>query len=283
MVLEALISPVTAEKHPWELFFIGILYSTIALFISVHIFESMAGLIAVFLTVMACIPLMYSTIVHEEAKDMLPLPERSLLLEHSKAILFLIFLFMGVVAGMTAWYVFLPEAKATALFSIQVDTIRNINSNSIVGAIPTTALLHKIFFNNVKVMVFCILFAFFYGAGSIFILMWNASVISVAVGTFIRNHLAEYAQAVGLPNVAVYFKAVSLSLLRYFIHGIPEIAAYFIAGLAGGIIGVAVIKHDIRSETFEKIMLDVSDLLLIAVAVLFVAGLIEVYVTPVMF
>ena len=283
MVLESLTNPVMAEKHPWEMFFIGILYSTVAVFISIHIFESMAGLISVFLTVMAAIPLMYSTMVHEESKDLLPLSEQSLLKEHSKAIVFLLFLFLGVVLSMTMWYTFLPEDRATSLFSIQIDTIRNINSNSIVGALSSTTLLHKIFFNNVKVMIFCVLFAFFYGAGAIFILMWNASVISVAMGSFVRNHLAEFTQLVGFSKAAAYFQAFSFSTLRYFIHGIPEITAYFVAGLAGGIIGIAVIKHDFKSEYFEKILLDVSDLLLISVVILFIAGLIEVYVTPMLF
>ncbi|MBI2147462.1 stage II sporulation protein M [Candidatus Woesearchaeota archaeon] len=283
MVLEALVNPAEAEKHPWEMFFIGILYATVAVFISIHIFESMAGLISVFLTVMACIPLLYATIVQQEEKDLEPLSEQSLLKEHSKAIMFLIFLFLGVVVSLSAWFTFLPEEKATTLFAIQVDTIKNINSNSIAGAIPAVDLFHKIFLNNVKVMIFCILFAFFYGAGAMFILIWNASVIAVAIGSFVRSHLAAALQLAGFPSAAAYFHAFGLALARYFIHGIPEIAAYFIAGLAGGIIGVAVVRHDFRSARFEKILVDTSDLLLISLGILFIAGLLEVYVTPVFF
>ena len=37
--------------------------------------------------------------------------------------------------------------------------------------------------------MFCLLFAVFYGFGSIFILTWNASVIGTAMGTFAENEL----------------------------------------------------------------------------------------------
>ena len=69
MVLESLISPIKAEKKPWELFFFGFLFSSVAIFISIQIFRSQVGIISVFLTVLACVPLMYSTIKLEEEKE----------------------------------------------------------------------------------------------------------------------------------------------------------------------------------------------------------------------
>jgi len=77
-----------------------------------------------------------------------------------------------------------------------------------------------------------------------------------------------------------YFYVIGFSILRYAIHGVPEILAYIIAGLAGGIISVAVIRHDFGTKNFERIILDASDLILIAVFVLFIAAGLEVYVTP---
>ena len=38
-------------------------------------------------------------------------------------------------------------------------------------------------------------------------------------------------------------------------HGIIEIAAYFVGALAGGILSVAIIKHDIRTKYFWKMQL----------------------------
>jgi uncharacterized membrane protein SpoIIM required for sporulation len=74
-----------------------------------------------------------------------------------------------------------------------------------------------------------------------------------------------------------------MGLARYMIHGIPEIAAYFVGALAGGIISVAIIRRDLKGERMWRIFQDALILMLIAVAILIVAGLIEVYITPVLF
>jgi len=194
-----------------------------------------------------------------------------------------VFLFTGILFSYTLWYVFLPVDSVHNLFSVQIDTIKSINTNVVTGASSNYSFFLKIFTNNIKVLMFCILFAFFYGAGAIFILTWNASVIAVAAGTFFRNHISAYAETAGLHKLAGYFHIFSLSFLRYMIHGFPEIIAYFVGGLAGGIISVAVIKHDFRSKNFEKILLDSADLILVALAFLIIGAALEVYITPALF
>ncbi len=54
-------------------------------------------------------------------------------------------------------------------------------------------------------------------------------------------------------------------------------------GLAGGIISVAVIKHHLSTEKSKKVLLDSIDLVVLAVFVLFIAALIEVFITPLLF
>jgi len=296
MVLESLTTPVSAERKPLQMFFIGIVYSSVAILLSLWIFKDQASLVMVFLTVMACVPLIYHTIRLEEKKDKTPLTEKSLLKEHSRAIMFLTFLFVGFVISFAMWFTFLPTQLTQATFQTQIATINTINTqitsgtvisgeatNKITSNITSTTLFSRILLNNIKVLIFCLLFSFFYGSGAIFILTWNASVISAAVGTFIRNNLGAYAVQSGFLKIGAYFQIVSIGLLRYFIHGIPEIIAYFIGGLAGGIISVAVIKHDFGGENFHKIMYDALSLSLIALALLFVAALIEVWITPALF
>ncbi|MEK6800615.1 MAG: stage II sporulation protein M, partial [Nanoarchaeota archaeon] len=70
---------------------------------------------------------------------------------------------------------------------------------------------------------------------------------------------------------------------RFFIHGLPEIAAYFIVALAGGIVSVAVIRHEIGTEKFWEVLQDSLNLIILAIVVLFLAALLEVFVTPVLF
>jgi uncharacterized membrane protein SpoIIM required for sporulation len=282
MVLESVLNPFTAAKRPWELLIAGIIYGTAALFLSLWIFEEYASLVMVFLSVLACIPLFYKTLKSEEAKDLIINSEARLLKEHGKAVMLLVLLFLGLTIAFSAWYVILPAETSSNVFKIQTQTISSLNQQ-VTGSIAKFNLLNRIFLNNIKVLIFCILFSFIYGSGAIFILTWNASVIGAAAGNFIKTHIAQYAGAVGMSKIAAYFYASSLSVLRYSLHGVPEILAYFVAGLAGGILSVAIIKRDFETKRFERILLDSSDLILIAVFILFVAALIEVFVTPAFF
>lgn len=284
MVLESLINPLKAEKSPWELFFIGFVYTTVAIFLSIWVFKNQSGLVSVFFVVMAALPLFYHTMILEESKDLKIFKEWRLLREHSKALWFFIFFFLGCTVAYTIWYSVFSDNVTMEVFRIQTDTIAEINSNVVAVTGLSFANSFKVFLsifaNNVSVMVFSMFFSFVYGAGALFILSWNASVIGVAFGSFIKFQVLHLSSSA---TSFVYFKAACLSLFRYLIHGIPEISAYFIAGLAGGIFSVAIIQRNFGAKNIERVILDCAVLMLVAFAVVFVAGIIEVYVTPFVF
>jgi len=64
------------------------------------------------------------------------------------------------------------------------------------------------------------------------------------------------------------------------IHGIPEILGYFVGGLAGGIISVAVVQKSWDSRKFNTTLRNVLGLMLIAVGLLVVSAIIEVTISP---
>ena len=137
----------------------------------------------------------------------------------------------------------------------------------ITGAATRGGSVLRIFSNNIYVLIFTILFSLIFGAGAIFILVWNASVIAAAIGIFAKGSLAN------LP----------IGILRYMIHGIPEISAYFVGALAGGIVSVAIIRRDLKGEGAWKILQDALLMIIIAIVILIVSALMEVYLTPLLF
>ncbi len=283
MVLESLLSPEKAENKPWELFFIGFLYATIGVFLSLWIFRDQASLVTVFLIVLASIPLVYHTMKYEESKDLVISKESSLLREHNRAVVFLMFLFFGFTVSSVLWYVALPAETISVLFDKQTSTIQAIN-NQVSGRVTgSMSIFNKIFFNNLKVLSFSVIFSFIYSTGAIFILAWNATVIGAAIGNFIRNNLSYYTSTLGYASAGNYFHIISLGLLKYAIHGIPEIMAYFYGGLAGGILSIAIIRKHYKSDIFNHIMADFFEMLLLSVAFLVVAAFLEVYITPILF
>jgi len=283
MVLESLITPVSAEKRPAQMILLGSLYATVGIFLALWVFKSESSLIMVFLTSMAAIPLIFNTVNMEEEKDLEGMEEVWLLKEHSKALEAFIFLFIGMTVAFAAWYVLLSPETVSILFQSQGATIKTINPGVTGFAANSFNSFTRIFLNNVRVLIFCILFSFLYGSGAIFILAWNGSVIGAAMGNFVRGGLGEAASLVGMEKMSVYFGHITYGLFMYAIHGIPEILAYFVAGLAGGIISIAVIRHDFGSQKFEHILLDSADLLLLSLIILFLAGVLEVWVTPLVF
>src|SRR3989344_4711603 len=128
MVLESLITAVKAEQKPTRLIFYGILYSSIAIILSLWIFRDQSSLVMVFLTVLAAVPLVYNTLKLEEKKDESINSERKILREHWKALSCFMYLFIGFLIAYSLWYVFLPSSSIETLFSTQISTIRNINS-----------------------------------------------------------------------------------------------------------------------------------------------------------
>jgi len=206
----------------------------------------------------------------------------TILKEHAKLLSFFVFLFIGITTAYVIWFVFLPAEMTQLLFNQQILTISRINAPT-TGQSTGAFFFSRIFFNNIKVLTFCLLFSFFYGAGAMFILTWNASVIAAAIGNLIKVKIIQLGVIGGLGKIAIASQATAFSFARYFLHGIPEMLGYMVGGLAGGIISVAIINQDFRTKRFEKILLDSSNLLLLALLIIFIAALMEAFITPVLF
>lgn len=282
-MLESMFNPRRLEKGPWKMFFIGILYASLSLilvkwfFAADAVLSQYSGLIVVTFCVMFSIPFMYFIIKEEEAEDEEVFGLLSVWKIHKDAIYAFLWLFLGFIIAFAFWYVILQDST---LFNAQLETYCAINSPGSIDSCvsqydfskPTGAATKELRFvsiieNNVYVMIFTLIFSLIFGAGAIFVLAWNASVISAAISIFAGNRISD----------------IPLGITRYMIHGFPEIAAYFITALAGGIFGVGVIRNGVKSQRFIHVVENTAILLFIALVVLVLAAVIEVYLTPVLF
>jgi uncharacterized membrane protein SpoIIM required for sporulation len=284
-MLESLINPRSSEKGPWKMFFVGLIYASLSLLL-VHWFfagdsnlSKASGMIVVLFCIMFSFPFMYFIIKKEEQDDEVAEGLFSVWEAHKDAIYAFMWLFLGFVVAFSFWNVVLQDSN---LLNFQVQTYCQINSPgdvngcvekyssgnfNITGNSVNGLRLLSIIENNVYVMIFTLVFSLIFGAGALFILVWNASVISAAIGIFTRYKISE----------------IPLGIARYIIHGFPEITAYFITALAGGIFGIGLARYGIRSPKFLKIVENVVVLIFIALVVLIIAALLEVYITPLIF
>jgi uncharacterized membrane protein SpoIIM required for sporulation len=286
-MLEMLINPRKAERHPWELFFVGLFYAAVSVLLVNWIFAQDAvlshysGILVVTFTVMFSMPFIYYTIKLEEKKVNARRGALALFKEHRKAIYAFLWLFLGFVVAFAAIYAVLPTTNS---FKAQIETYCLINRPSNFegcvsqytreGGSEMTSFASSnkerfflIFTNNIYVLIFTLIFSLIFGAGVIFILAWNASVIAAAIGIFTNSNLSS------LP----------VGLARFMLHGLPEIASYFVVALAGGLLSVAVIKHEAGTEKFWEVLRDSLNLIILAVVVLLAAAFLEVFVTPILF
>jgi len=283
-MLESMFNPRRLEKGPWKMLFIGILYASLSLlfvrwfFASDPVLYQYAGMIVVLFCVMFILPFMYFIIKQEEFEDEEVFGFLSVWRIHKDAIYAFLWLFLGFIIAFSFWFLVLGDST---LFNAQLETYCRINSPTDIegcvekfdlatlstGSAIREARFLSIVENNIYVMIFTLLLSLIFGAGAMFVLAWNASVIAAAIGIFTGNQI----------------KDIPLGIARYMIHGFPEIAAYFITALAGGIFGVGVIRNGIKGKRFLHVVENVVILLFIALVIILIAAAIEVYFTPLLF
>ena len=257
MVLERLVSLKEAIRNPLWVFIIGGVVSVTCLAVSFLMFETSIGLFFTFLVTITMMPFMVNLIKYEEKKQEKIIRERKNMniLQRNKNILKIYTAFFcGMILSLSIIYIMLPDAVVEKLFQDQINEINLIRGNFLF-----TDTLLKIVSNNVSVLTLCFLFSFLFAAGAIFILAWNASILSTAIGLVAKS----IGGLKGLPTAA----------LTFFPHGSLEILAYFIGGIAGGLVSAAITRRD--SELFWPIVKDSIQLMVISVLLLVVGGLIE--------
>ena len=256
MVLERLVSLKVAIKQPVWMFIIGGIISISCLTVSFLIFQDSVGLLANLLVTIAMTPFMLNLIRYEEAMDesLKSRKDLNFIQRHGDILKIYTAFFCGMILTLSILYIILPESFSQKLFSDQINEITAIR-----GKMASPDTFFKIITNNVSVLLLSFLLSFLFGAGAVFILSWNASVLATAIGTLAKEFGG--------------IKALPMAILPFFPHGSLEILAYFIGGIAGGLVSVAVTRR--KSLGFLFVVKDSLKLMAVSIALLVFAGLLE--------
>ncbi|MFA6048748.1 MAG: stage II sporulation protein M [Candidatus Micrarchaeia archaeon] len=261
MVLELLVSPHKAKREPWDLAILAFVFVSVGVGLRVML-PSMDGSPVVFAMVPA-IPLLWTLLVREEREDEeFHRHNRGFFDYHADLIEIFGFFFIGASIAYTAWYVLLPPETAAAVFESQLDEIKLVQGamSAATAAAFKPETFQLLFYHNLQVLALMFVFSLVYGIGSIYLLLWNASVIGVFVGTYVHSG--------GLAGVIN-------AILGLIPHGSLEIIAYFIASISGGILSVAIARHRWQHPEFKYVMLDVLLLAAVSVILLVLGALLE--------
>ena len=257
MVLERLVSIRDALKNPWGIFVTGGVVSVTCLFISFVIFPQAVGVYTTFLITIAMTPFMVNLTRREEEREehiVARNMKQNLIQRHREILVVYAAFFSGMILSFSIIFLMLPAPVVEHLFQEQVETIKLIRGNATFFGSFETILL-----NNIGVLFVSFLFSFLFGAGAIFVLTWNATILSTAIGLSAKT--------------AGGYIALPFAILFYFPHGSLEILAYFIGAIAGGIVSAALMRSNKKWST--TVLKDSFIFLGIAVAILVLAAFIE--------
>lgn len=275
-MIESILSPRTVERKPWEAFIAGVVFTFVAGLITLQIGATNPqgagmGLLLVSFITIAATPFFLNIFRIEEKQK-----RGNLFQRHADVIEIFAFFFGGVIVASSLLHILLPLQSSAGLF---LDQSSDLKSRGIISGQAVTGLdFADVLFNNLKVLGLMFVFSFVFGAGAVFIISWNATIIGTLIAKIAENP-AMYGSVTVIQGNALanYLVALPFTLLRILPHGIFEFLGYFIGAVAGGILSVAIIRERLLTEK-ERVLKDALIYMGIGAACIAIGAAIEVWV-----
>ncbi len=269
MVLDFLVSPAQATKEPWALVLATFVFVSFGVFVELYL--PIKGSIIVFAMV-PLIPMVWMVLMREEEAEEAELEawksgkgKLTLFSRHVDLWEVFAFFFVGATLAYTFWFALLPAETTSTLFADQIKELSILRGSAIQGQFFNTAAQEGMFWylfqHNLQVLGYMLVFSLVYGIGSIYLLLWNASIIGVLIGGKVHQ--------IGIMGAVYGF----FGLLP---HGIFELSAYFLASIAGGLFSMEFMKRGFsKPDLFRHVFVEVLLLLLFSIVLLGVGAWVE--------
>ncbi len=275
MVLEHLISEKVLEKKLSYVFFLGVIYSIIGIFIASILFPSDPSLVAVAFTAILLIPSIRKIyrIEERQAKQEKKFSFKAIWRDENDFIKVYLLLMLGVFLVYSISALILPSFQINALFREQLELRGAGAVDNIAGGAFSTSLFSSLLLNNLLVLIACVILAFLTGDGAIFLLTWNASLWGTIFGVTARN--------ASLVSSTHPIFLLLLILLIVFPHAVLEMLGYILGAIGGGLISsdIEIDTGEKKSGRFKKVYWKMALwILIIAVVVIIAGALVETFV-----
>ncbi len=278
MVLEEFGLPKRWANHPFMLCAIVFVVVSLSLGIALYMDEKNSSILSISFIVIAFVPMMHNLYLKAEREEV---DEGDFVtrffFRHKRLIGVYFMLFVSIIFSYGIWYCIMPSEHRSvfqeqdATLGIVADMRQTMTGNASVsvGSCGKNADCWRemIFSHNFTVMLLFILLSFLYGAGALYLVIWNASTLGVLIGQEVLREMAGGLHMGILQGI--------ISFLGLIGHGIPEAGAYFLGAIAGGILSVAIISPKYGWKDLRIIIDDIVFVLIIAVFLLWIGAIIE--------
>jgi len=285
-MFEQLYETTFLKSNPMYAFLMGLAFAIIGIFSAKIVFGSNPGLMSVAFTAILLIPSLNNLLSINEQSETREekFSLRIIFNDHKDVFKIYTLAFLGI---FTAYILFaIVWAQGFSLFYLQPQLeVACIPPSVCQGSLAGQAVLAgnaatseafstfmKILINNFIVLIACLFLSFFYGAGSILFITWNASVWGSVFGYRIRESVTHSGHT--------WFPALYTTLLPVFPHMVTEAVSYFSAAIVGGVVSKAFLSEKFGSTGFKRVMDDAFIFFIVAVLLVVFAAFLEVYIFP---
>jgi len=270
MVLEFLIQ--YELKKPLHLFLTGVFFSSVSVMISAALFSHAPSMVVVAFMTLPLVYVFTDILKSESVREADTHDLKTLFFENIDLAKIYLYLFLGMVVGISVWFTILPKEILANIFSEQLYNLNQIGVTT--GFATNPEVFTLIALNNIKLVLLCTLLSFVFSAGALFILSWNASVVGVAIGSLV-SRLQATGQAAGIALA----QGLGLGTAYYILHLVPEVVAYFYASVAGAFISSAMLRYEPFSKPSNRLMVIALALVCISIALILLGALVEIQIS----
>jgi hypothetical protein len=218
--------------------FLSFAFSSVSIFFAYYIYPSATSILSISFIVIALTPSFFSLIENEEALvahcgRTLPFLDR-----YEPLIILILVLSVGVFLSLSLWYNVLPSDPSyheMGVCSTSTPCREGVFKLQI-ASIEELRGVHT----GLGLMLFAFVLSLFFGTGALLIIVWDVSTLVVA--------------------------SAVVSPINFLLH-LPKLLAFFLTGLSGALLSVAIVRHEWCSHSFTKVFKDSLRLLLLAMAI----------------
>ncbi|MEA3430565.1 MAG: stage II sporulation protein M [Nanoarchaeota archaeon] len=266
-MLERLLLMHKIEKRHYFAMLLGFAYSLIGIITAFFLFKDFMSLASIFLTTLLLVP----TLIYYLGKEEKIEREEGLkhfFRNHKDVFETYLFIFHGVFLGfLLIGFFALNVNYDVSAYQFDFLKARGITPDG-VSVVPDSTIgqVVNIIGRNLTVNVVAFFLSIAYGAGAIFLIVYNASIFASFIVLLVRY----------LSTTTAHATAIFATML---IHLVPEISGFLLAAIAGGVISRALMRERIGSLAFRNVIKDATVMFLLSIVLIVLAAFLEIYVT----
>ena len=271
MVLEQLYPIEFLKEKPRYALLLSFAFTVFATFFGMMIFPQDPALVIVAMASTLLIPSLYQFTVFEEKveREIAGMGVRDVLITNKQLFKVYTYMFFGSFFVFAIFSMVLPSLATNYLFRTQMAAVAG-GAIAGIGTKFSMVLLWELLSNNFQVLMLCFIVSIIAGNGSIYLIIWNASVWGTVFGTLAKTTALHLGASSG-----VLFLLIMISV---FPHVLLEMGSYILAVISGTVISNALAREQIVSKRFGKVLLVNLVILGLALLVLLIGGIVETYV-----